>query len=79
MNFGQRHVINLLKGLMWKVGGGGERGLESPVPPPRLVAEDSTKFEFDVCSLSIFVVSLYKIRLMREFKPIHKLMLSLTI
>ena len=44
---------------MWKVGGGG-RGLESPVPPPGLVAEDSTKFEFDVCSLSIFVVSLYK-------------------
>ena len=44
---------------MWKGGGGGE--VWSPQSlPPRLVAEDSTKFEFDVCSLSIFVVSLYK-------------------
>ena len=44
---------------MWKGGGGVEVWIPQS-PPPRLVAEDSTKFEFDVCSLSIFVVSLYK-------------------
>ena len=40
------------------MGGGG--GLESPDPPPRLITDDSTKFEFDVSSLPIFVVSMYR-------------------
>ena len=41
-------------------GGGKERGVESLDPPPQVVTEDSAKFEFYVCFLPIFVVSIYK-------------------
>ena len=50
---------NKLTHGFYREGGGGRCGVSRP-SPPRVVAEDSTKFEFDVCSLPIFVVSLYK-------------------
>ena len=63
-------------------GGEGERcGVLRP-SPPQVVTEDSAKFEFYVCFLPIFVVSIYKkllhlrscsLRLGREFKPNHNL------
>ena len=44
-----------------KGGGGKERGVEAlDPPPPQVVTEDSAKFEFYVCFLPIFVVSIYK-------------------
>ena len=53
------------EGGRWGKGGrgkGGGRGGRSgvPRPSPRLITYDSTKFEFDVSSLPIFVVSMYR-------------------
>ena len=53
---------------MGEVGEVGEVGSPQTLPT-RVVTEDSAKFEFDVCSLSIFVVSIHKNLHMQGFVP----------